>query len=81
MEGSGGVRGGCVEEDDGAVGEAGAFAEGGWCWGGSEGQWRRGWEGEGNAQYAEVRVRRKRRNVRYGRRSEGRVMVRTAGVG
>ena len=33
MEGSGGVRGGRVEEDDGAIGEAGAFAEGGWCWG------------------------------------------------
>ena len=29
----------------------------------------------GNAQYAEVRVRRERRSVRYGRRSEGRVMV------
>ena len=33
MERSGGVGGGRVEEDDGAVGEAGAFAEGGWCWG------------------------------------------------
>ena len=28
-----------------------------------------------NAQYAEVRVRRKRRNVRYARRSKERVMV------
>ena len=28
-----------------------------------------------NVQYAEVRVRRKRTEVRYGRRSEGRVMV------
>ena len=35
----------------------------------------------GNAQYAEERVRRKRRNVRYGRRSEGRVMVRTSVLG
>ena len=32
MLGSRRVRGGRVEEDDGAVGEAGAFAERGWCW-------------------------------------------------
>ena len=37
MERSGRVRGGRVEEDDGAVGEAGAFAEGGWCCGELEG--------------------------------------------
>ena len=30
------VGGGRVEEDDGAVGETGAFAEGGWCWSGQE---------------------------------------------
>ena len=36
----------------------------------------------GDVQYAEVRVRRRRRrNVRYGRRSEGRVMVRTLVLG
>ena len=75
----GGVGSGGVEEDDGAVGETGAFAEGGWCCGGlvEKGTGARG----ENAQYAEVRLRRERRSVRYGRRSEGRVMVWTLALG
>lgn len=28
------MGGGRVEEDDGTIGETGAFAEGGWCWSG-----------------------------------------------